>query len=446
MSTKLQLSFLARLAGGGAALAAALVAGVPSTPSPSPDPRPVVVEVDLDEMVQPVSAEFVARGIRYANQINANAVLLELDTPGGLESSMREIIQAILESRVPVIAYVSPSGGRAASAGFFVLISSDLAVMAPGTHAGAAHPVILGAYNIGQVMETKLENDAAAYIRSLADRRGRNSKLAEQGVRESKSFTDQESLDGKLIDAIANTPREIFTKFDGRPVKRFDGSTATLRLADAVVQPYVMTAREKFLFYIVDPNVAFILAVLGVILLYVEFTHPGMIAPGVVGAIAVVLALFAFHLLPVNYAGVTLILLALLLFALEAKVGSHGVLAAGGVVSMVIGSLILIDSPWPGARIRLATSLSVTVPVAVITVILLRYALEARRQKAVTGDVGMIDSVGVAETDLDPRGKILVRGELWDARAPGKVSRGSRVRVRQIDGLTLVVEPLPDTR
>lgn len=411
----------------------------------SAETRPIVVEVDLDEMVQPVSAEYVTRGIRYANQINASAVLLELNTPGGLESSMRSIIQGILDSRVPVITYVTPRGGRAASAGFFILISADVAVMAPGTHAGAAHPVILGAYDIGKIMETKIENDAAAYIRSIADKRGRNSKLAEAGVRESRSFTEKEALDGKLVDTIANTPRDIFARFDGKTIKRFDDTSTTLRLADALIEPYAMSSREKFLFYIVDPNMAFILGAIGVIGLYIEFTHPGMIAPGVVGAIALVLALFAFHLLPINFTGVVLILLALGLFVLEANVTSHGVLAAGGVVAMVIGSLILIDSPWPEARIRLSTALGVAVPLAVITVILLRLALAAQRRKAVTGEAGLIDSIGVAQTDLDPEGKVLVRGETWDARARTKIAKGTRVRVREVDGLTLLVETKSDS-
>ena len=407
--------------------------------------RPVVVDIALSDMVQPIGAEFIKRGIRHANDIHAAAILLRLDTPGGLESSMREIIQAILESSVPVIAYVTPEGGRAASAGFFILISADVAVMAPGTHAGAAHPVILGGYDIGKTMEAKIENDAAAYIRSLADRRGRNAKLAEEGVRESKSFTEKEALEGRLIDGVENSTQDVFKRYDGRTITRFNGGTATLHLSDALVEPYLMTARERFLFYIVDPNIAFLIGALGLACLYIEFTHPGMILPGVVGAIAIVLALFAFHLLPINYICVILILLALALFGLEVKVTSHGVLAAGGIVAMVIGALILVDSPWPAARIRLSTALGVTIPLGVITVILLRVALAAQRRKVVTGDVGMIDSVGVAQTDLAPAGKVFVHGEIWEARAAGNIPKGARVRVKEIKGLTLVVEPDPDS-
>ncbi len=428
-----------------AALAFFLIGLSKSTPN-SAGPRPVVVEVDLNDIVEPVSAEYVTRGISHANQIHANGVLLELSTPGGLDTSMREIISAIVGSRVPVITYVAPSGHRAASAGFFILLSGDLAIMAPGTNTGAAHPVMMGGEEIGKTMAAKIENDAAAYIRSLADKRGRNPKLAEEGVRESKSYTEKESLDGKLIDAIANTPADIFAQFDGKTIKRFDDSTTTLHLAGAEIEPYVMTGRERFLSRIADPNIAFLLGAVGVLCLYIEFTHPGMVVPGVVGAIALVLALYAFHLLPINYAGVLLILLALGLFVLEAKVTSHGVLAAGGIVAMVIGSLILIDSPMPGAGIRLGTSLSVTLPLAAVVVILLRFALAARRQKIVTGDVGMIDSVGTAQTDLEPQGKIFVHGEIWEARTSGKIPKGARVRVREVDGLTLVVEPVPEYR
>jgi membrane-bound serine protease (ClpP class) len=440
-------SFFLFGAGGRAfTILAVLLLGVSSSLPGVAAAAPVVVRINLDDTVEPVTAEYVTRGIKYANQAHASAILLELSTPGGLGTSMREIISAIEASRVPVITYVAPSGHRAASAGFFILLSGDLAVMAPGTNTGAAHPVVMGGEDIGKTMEGKIENDAAAYIRSIADKRGRNAKLAEEGVRESKSFTEKEALDGKLIDAIANTAPEIFAQFDGKPIKRFDDSTTTLHLAGAIIEPFEMTSRERFLSRIADPNIAFILGAIGVLCLYLEFNHPGMVAPGVVGAIALVLALYAFHLLPINYAGVLLILVALALFVLEAKMPTHGVLAVGGVVAMVVGSLILIDSPFPGAGIRLGTSLSVTVPLAIIMVFLLRIALVARRQKVVTGDAGMIDSVGIAQTDLEPQGKIFVHGEIWEARASSNIPKGTRVRVRAVEGLTLVVEPVSGNR
>jgi membrane-bound serine protease (ClpP class) len=407
-------------------------------------PRRVVV-LNLDRMVHQVSADYVIRGIRQANETQADAVLLELNTPGGLSNSMREIIQAILDSRVPVITYVAPSGGGAASAGFFILLAGDAAVMAPGTTTGAAHPVVIGGIEIGKTMETKIENDAAAYIRSLADKRGRNSKLAEEGVRQSRSFTEKEALDGNLIDAIVATPEEILTKLDGKTVKRVNDTTVTLHLAGATLDPVPMGRRERLFAWIADPNIAFLLGALGLACLYLEFTHPGLIAPGVVGAVALILALYAFNLLPINILGVLLILLAVGLFILEANVTSHGVLAAGGVVAMVIGALILVDSPWPEARIRLSTALSVTLPLAAVVIILMRFALVAQRRKAVTGEAGMIDAVGVARTDLDPEGKVMVRGEIWDARAQGKILKGTRVRVRGFDGLTLLVETKSDS-
>lgn len=427
-------------------LAIAFVLGGLSSPLFSAEPRPIVVEIDLDLMIHHVSADYVKRGIRYANQINANAVLLELNTPGGLQTAMREIIQAILDSRVPVITYVAPSGGGAASAGFFVLLAGDVAVMAPGTNTGAAHPVILGGSDLGKTMETKIENDAASYIRSIAEKRGRNSKLAEEGVRLSKSFTEKEALESHLIDAVAASPRDIFVKFDGKTLKRFNDTTATLRLEGALVDLYAMSNRERFLSWIADPNIAFILGAVGVACLWIEFTHPGLVAPGVVGAISLILALYAFNLLPINYAGVILLLLGLTLLALEVKVGSHGVLAAGGLVAMVMGAVILVDSPWPEARIRLSTAVGVTLPLGVIVLILLRFALAARRGKSITGEAGMIDSIGVARTDLEPEGKVLVHGEIWTARARQKIPKGTRVRVREIDGLTLVVEPASESQ
>jgi membrane-bound serine protease (ClpP class) len=427
-------------------LALFVAAALPSNPARADRPRPLVVVINLDMMIHQVSAEYVVGGIRHANQRNADAILLELNTPGGLMTSMREIVQAIYDSRVPVITYVAPSGGSAASAGFFVLLAGDLAVMAPGTNTGAAHPVLLGGADVGKTMAEKIENDAAAYIRSIAEKRGRNVQLAEEVVRKSSSFSDKEALDDKLIDAVASSPEAIFAKFDGKAVDRFNGTSTTLHLAKAEVEPYTMSRFGAFLAWVADPNIAFILGAIGVFCLYIEFTHPGMVAPGVVGAISLVLALYAFNLLPINYAGALLILTALVLFALEAKLTSHGVLAAGGIVAMVLGALILVKSPWPEARIHLSTALSVALPLGFITVVLVRFAIAAKLRKAVTGEAGMIGLVGVAHTDLDPAGKVMVRGELWGARAAEKIPQGARVRVRKIEGLTLEVEIAPESR
>ena len=428
------------------AFATLLIGAEGGLPAAMAQTRPRVVEIRLNMMIHHVSAEFVVRGIRSANDSFADAVLLELDTPGGLEGSMRDIVSAILNSRVPVITYVAPSGASAASAGFFVLEAGDLAVMAPGTNSGAAHPVVLGGADIGKTMEAKIENDAAAYMRSIAGKRGRNLTLAEDAVRKSSSYSDKEALDGKLIDAVLSTPSDILEKYDGETIKRFDDTTTTLHLKNAELVPFAMPSLEEFFAWVADPNIAFILGAIGLACLYIEFTHPGLVAPGVVGACALVLAMYAFNLLPINSMGVLLILVGLGLLALEVKVTSHGVLAAGGILALVLGALILVNSPWPQARIHLSTALSVALPLGVIMVVMLRYVIAAKRRKATTGEAGMVDSVGVAKTDLEPLGKVLVHGELWDARARQPIAKGTRVRVREVEGLTLVVEPAPERR
>ncbi|HXH49301.1 MAG TPA: nodulation protein NfeD [Terriglobia bacterium] len=416
------------------------------TPLYAAQSPPVVVQIDLDGVVQAVSADYVVRGITYANQTGASAILLELSTPGGLGDSMREIIRAVMNSRVPVITYVYPSGSRAASAGFFILLAGDIAVMAPGTNTGAAHPVMIGGLGVGKTEETKVLNDSAAFIRSIADTRGRNEKMAEDGVRQSISLTDQEALKNNLINAIANSPEDIFKEFDGKTIKRSDGSETVLKLAGARIVPYQMPWFKRILSWVANPNIAFILGAIGVLGLYIEFTHPGGILPGVAGAIALVLSLFGFHLMPINYAGVALILIGLALFGLEAAYTSHGILAAGGIAAMIFGSMILINSPWPGTRIYITTVLSVVVPLAVITVVLMRFAWKATRSKAVTGEEGLVNSIGVARTDLNPEGKVLVHGELWDARAEQHIPPGGRVRVRKVEGFTLHVEPVEESR
>lgn len=423
-----------------------VAAALPANPLHADQARPRVVEIKLDMMIHQVSAEFVERGIRYANDQHADAILLELNTPGGLVTSTQELVQAIYASQAPVITYVGPSGATAASGGFFVLLAGDLAVMAPGTNTGASHPVDLLGGQGDKTMSEKIESDLASYIRSIAQKRNRNVALADDAVRKSASFTDKEALDDKLIDAVAASPAEIFSKYDGKTVQRFNGTTTTLHLAGADLENYPMTRIESLLVWVADPNIAFLLGAVGVLCLYLEFTHPGMVAPGVIGAIALVLALYAFNFLPINYAGVLLIITALGLFALEAKVTSHGVLAAGGIVALVFGAMILIKSPWPAARIHLPTALSVALPLGVITVILLQFAVAAKRRKAVTGEAGMIGLIGFAQTDIDPTGEIKVHGELWKARASARIPQGVRVRVRKIEGLTLVVESTQETR
>ena len=359
---------------------------------------------------------------------------------------MRDIVSAVMNSHVPVITYVYPSGSRAASAGFFILLSGDIAVMATGTNTGAAHPVMIGGMGAGKTEEAKILNDSAAFIRSIADTRGRNLKMAEEGVRQSISLTDQEALKDNLINAVANSPQDIFNEFDGKTIKRSNGSETVLKLAGARIVHYQMPWFKRVLSWVADPNIAFILGAIGVLGLYVEFTHPGGVLPGVAGAIALVLSLFGFHVMPINYAGVALLLIGLALFGLEATYTSHGILAAGGIAAMVFGSMILINSPWPGTRIYLTTTLGVVLPLAAITIVLMRFAWKATKSKAVTGEEGLVNSIGVARTDLNPEGKVLVHGELWDACAEQHIPPGGRVKVRKVEGLRLYVEPMEESR
>jgi membrane-bound serine protease (ClpP class) len=401
-----------------------------------------VLKIVVDDAIQPVTAEYIARALEAAAANHDQAVLIDINTPGGLVDSTREIIEKIVASPVPVIIYVTPSGSRAASAGFFILESADIAAMAPGTNTGAAHPVTLGGGKIDDVMKQKMENDAAALMRSVVAKRGRNVEVAESTVRESKSFTDQEALDKKLIEYIAPSEQDLLHQLSGKSFKRFNGTTVTLKLADEPVRDYRMTLKQRILTYIMDPNVAFILLAIGALALYAEFNHPGAVIPGTVGVVFILLAAFALNLLPVRFAAVVLIAGAFVLFALEAKFITHGVLTIGGISLLVIGGLLLVDAPIPEMRVRLVTALAVSVPLGMITAFLMSIALRARRNKIVTGEQGLVGEIGIAQTPLSPAGKIFVHGELWDAVASVEVPAGERVVVRQVDGLILRVDPV----
>jgi len=404
-----------------------------------------VLKIVVDDTIQPISAEYIARAIDEAKRQNDQALLIEMNTPGGLVDSTREIIEHITNSAVPVIIYVTPSGSRAASAGFFILESADIAAMAPGTNTGAAHPVILGGGKMDDVMKQKLENDAAALMRSVAARRGRNVEVAESTVRESKSFTDQEALAQHLIDYDASSQEDLFRQLDGKSFKRFNGQEVTLRLSGQPVVPFPMTLKETILAYLMNPNIAFLLLAVGALSLYIEFNHPGAVVPGTVGVVFILLALFALNLLPTRFAALVLILGAFTLFALEAKFATHGVLTIGGIVLLTLGGLLLVDSPIPEMRVHLTTALAVSIPLGVITAFLMSIALRARRNKVVTGAQGLIGETGVAETALAPRGKVFVHGELWDAVASTAIPAGQTIVVRNLDGLTLSVDPLVAT-
>lgn len=409
-----------------------------------------VVEIHVDGEIEPVLATYVNGGIDEANQTKASLVLITMDTPGGLTSSMREIIQHILGSRVPVAVYVSPSGSRAASAGFFILLSADVAAMAPATHCGAASPLlVVGGYpmQLDETLRRKINNDATAFLRSYATKRGRNAAMAETAVTESKAFTEKEALDGKLIDLLADSTGDLLSKLNGRTITRFDGSTVKLELADPLRVAYEMSSRQKFLARIVQPDVFFILLIIGVLGLYTEFTHPGVIAPGVVGGICLVLALYAMNILPVNFTGLLLIGLALTLFILEAKFTSHGVLGIGGVVAMFLGALMLVRSPLTNAGVSVGVALGVTVPAALITIFLMRLVLGSRGWKQSTGVEQLIGAEGLATENFLPagsgqsgRGMVRVHGELWRATAKEEVAKDAAVRVVSVNGLTLQIE------
>ena len=401
-----------------------------------------VLKIVVNDAIHPITAEYIDRALQSAAANHDQAVLIEINTPGGLVDSTRDIIEKIIASPVPVIIYVTPSGSRAASAGFFILESADVAAMAPGTNTGAAHPVILGG-KMDDVMKQKMENDAAALMRSVVAKRGRNVELAESAVRESKSFTDQEALDKKLIEYIATSEQDLFRQMNGKSLKRFNGEAIKLNLADQPVIDYRMTLKQRILSYIMDPNVAFILLAIGALSLYAEFNHPGAVIPGTVGVVFILLAAFALNLLPTRFAALVLIAGAFVLFALEAKFVSHGVLTIGGITLLVIGGLLLVDAPIPEMRVRLVTALAVSVPLGIITAFLMSIAVRARRNKITTGEQGLIGEIGITQTPLAPAGKVFVHGELWDAVSPVSIPAGERVVVRRVEGLTLQVEPIP---
>jgi membrane-bound serine protease (ClpP class) len=398
--------------------------------------------MDLNDVIHPITAEYVIQGITQAENERANAVILRLSTPGGLDQSTREIIEKILGSSVPVIVFVGPSGIRAASAGFFILLSADVAVMAPGTNTGAAHPVMVGGGKPDDVLSKKIENDAAAYLRSFVAKRGRNPAVAEKGVVESRSFTETEALKEKLIDGIAKDINEIVEKFDGQEIKRFDGSTTVLKLKGEALQAVEMSLRQRVLAKVLNPNIALVLGLIGLMGLYIEFTHPGLILPGVAGGVCLFLALVALNILPVNVLGIALILAALILFLLEAKMTSYGVLAALGIGAMILGSLILIDAPIPELRVRLATALGVTLPFALITVFLMRLVIISHRRKSATGIEGMIDEIGIALTNINGEGKVRVHGEIWQASSGAPIAEGERIKVLAVDGMRIRVAKL----
>jgi membrane-bound serine protease (ClpP class) len=428
------------------ARSAAIIAGPPPTSGSSR-----IVELRIDGEIEPVMAEYIDDGIDAANREGAALILIRMDTPGGLDTSMRAIIQHIVASNTPVAVYITPSGSRGASAGFFILLSADIAAMAPATHAGAASPIAeIGGYpvTVDQTMKNKILNDATAYLRSYATRRGRNVALAETAITEAKAFTEQEALNGQLCDLIARSREDLLAQLDGRTISRFDGRTTRLVLTHPTIIDVTMSPRQRFLTRIVQPDIFFVLLLVGVIGLYTEFTHPGMVAPGVVGGIALLLALFAMHLLPINLTGLLLMALAFALFVLEAKYTSHGVLGLGGVIALLLGALMLVRSPLTGAGVSLGAALGATLPFAALTIVLMRLVLRSRDWTPQAGVDELLRELGTVTMAIgggagpSARGMIRVHGELWQATSARAIAEGTRVRVVRVDGLTLNVEPL----
>jgi membrane-bound serine protease (ClpP class) len=410
-----------------------------------PASRPITVVAEFDGIIHPVSAEYLTGIIDQADTSSADVVIFVLRTPGGLLESTRTIVSRMITSRAPVAVLVAPSGGRAASAGFVLMMAADIAAMAPGTHIGAAHPVAGAGETMDETTSKKAASDAAAYVRSLADARGRNVMLAAEAVLESRAFTDREALMATppLVEFSAPDIEDLLRQLDGRTIKRFDGRTTTLRTANAEIRRIAMTRRQRFLGAIAHPQIAYLLLTLGMLGLTIELWSPGAILPGVAGGLCLLLAFFAFQILPVNTIGLLLILFGLALLILELKVPSFGALGIGGTLSLVIGSIMLTRDAIPGVPVGLGFIVPAALAVSAITLFLGRLALRAHRQPPVTGIEGMIGSAGRARSDMEPdsAGQVDLHGEIWRAQSATHIAAGQPVRVTAVNGLTLIVEP-----
>jgi membrane-bound serine protease (ClpP class) len=426
-------------------LFALLAVGIPSRAGAAPAP---VAVIDMEGAITPVTVRLISAAVDRAQAERAQALVIQLDTPGGLERSMRSIVQSILNSEVPVIVYVAPTGGRAASAGVYNTLAAHVAAMAPATNIGAAHPVAVGGGGPDKEMMKKIENDAAAFARTIATERGRNAEWAEKAVRSSVSVTEREAVKLKIVDLVADNLTDLLAKVDGRTVKTAKG-TVTLQTKEAPVKKIEVKFRDRFLALISDPNIAYILMMVGMLGIFFELSNPGVILPGVLGGISLILAFFAFQSLPINWAGLLLILFGVVLLIAEIKVVSHGVLTIGGVVAMLLGSMMLFDAPEAGGFLRV--SWFVIVPAVASTaglvVVGLTYGMRALYRKPTTGESGMVGEIGVVRTPLAPEGQVLVHGELWRAIAQnGPVAIGEKVEVVGVRDLTLTVVKAADRR
>jgi membrane-bound serine protease (ClpP class) len=423
--------------------AAWLLAGLAlASPTPGAAEAATVTTLEIDGVISPIAVRRVAAAIEQAEAEKAPALVILLDTPGGLERSMRSIVRDMLNSSVPIVVYVAPTGARAASAGAFITLAAHVAAMAPATNIGAAHPVAAGGGQVDKESMKKIENDAAAFIRTIALERGRNVEWAEKAVRTSVSATEREALRLGVIDLVVASVPELLARIDGRQVKT-PGGTVTLRTRDAAVKPIVSGWRDRFLNLITDPNIAYILLMLGMMGLFFELANPGVILPGIIGGISLILAFFAFQSLPINYAGLLLILFGIVLLIAEIKVVSHGVLTIGGVIAILLGSMMLVDTPEMPLRVSWTVIVPVVAATAGIFVFAVSAGIKAQLSRPATGAEGLIGEVGVVRTPIDPDGQVFVRGEIWRAVSGGEpIPAGERVEIVGMDGLTLRVKRL----
>jgi len=402
-----------------------------------------VVLLKVNGIIHPPTANYIKNGISFGEKINADLIIIELNTPGGLMTSMREITTTILNSPIPVAIYVSPAGSQAASAGFFILMSADLAIMAPGTNTGSAHPVGGKGEDLPKHLGKKIEEDASATIRTLAEKKGRNLDLAEKAVKNSLSYTETEALDNNLIDFIANSVDDILKKADGKEIEKLD-KKIKLNLKGKKIIEFPMNFAQKILSIIANPDIAYLLMMLGFLGIYVEITHPGGIFPGVIGVLSLLLSFYALSVLPVNYAGFALILLGIILLILEIKVTSYGALAVGGILSFIFGSMILIDSPIPSLRISMKTIIPITIFMVLMVFILTRLAIKAHLSKVSTGEEGIVGEEGKTVTEVYKDGKVFVHGEYWNAFSDETIPPETKIKVIKVDGMKLKVKKTED--
>ena len=416
-----------------------LAAMAPGLVLQAAEEKRIVDVIVVNEVITPPIGEYIVKSIKQAAESGSEAIVIQLDTPGGLDLSMRDIIKEMLNAAVPVVVYVSPQGARAASAGVLITISAHVAAMAPGTNIGAAHPVAMGLGKADETMMEKVENDAVAYGRGIAEQKGRNADWVEEAIRKSVSVTAEEALKLHVIDLIATDVNDLLAKIDGREVKLVSGPKI-LKTKGAELNRKEMGFREKVLITISNPNIAYILFLLGLAGLYFEFSSPGVILPGIIGGISLILAFFAFQTLPVNYAGVLLILFAVILFIAEIKVVSHGILTMGGVVSLVLGSIMLFESPDPALRVSWSVLLPAVAVVSLFFIAVISIAVRAQMRRVITGGEGMIGAAGEAASEVFERGKVIIRGEYWDACSKTPIAQGRPVKVVRVNGLKIEVE------